>query len=153
MNIFQIGIAYIGRVFLSLIFLFSAIIEVVNWPETEQYFTTIFTRWMQVYQGDEGVSLCLANLLSWLPTILIVGIVLRFLGSLLMILGWKVRLGSVCLMVFLLAETLIVYDFWHLTGTEQTIAMTMFFKNLAIFGGLMVVLSFGKGVGRSKEVK
>ncbi len=152
MNIFQISAAYIGRVFLSVIFLFSSIIEVLNWPETEQYFTMIFTRWMHVYQGNEQVSLFMADILLWLPTILMVGVALQFLGSLLMILGWRVRLGASFLLVFLLIETGVVYDFWHLEGTEQTIAMTMFFKNLAIFGGLMVVLSFGKGSERNKKV-
>ncbi|MES2199185.1 MAG: DoxX family protein [Chlamydiota bacterium] len=150
MNIFQISAAYIGRVFLSVIFLFSSIIEVLNWPETEQYFTMIFTRWMHVYQGNEHVSLFMADILSWLPTILMVGVALQFLGSLLMILGWRVRLGASFLLLFLIVETGAVYDFWHLEGTEQTIAMTMFFKNLAIFGGLMVVLSFGKGLERKK---
>ncbi len=152
MNIFQISTAYIGRVFLSVIFLFSSIIEVLNWPETEQYFTMIFTRWMHVYQGNEQVSLLMADVLSWLPTVLMVGVALQFLGSLLMIVGWRVRLGSSFLLLFLLVETGVVYDFWHLTGTEQTIAMTMFFKNLAIFGGLMVVLAFGKGCERDKKV-
>lgn len=152
MNIFQIAVAYIGRVFLSVIFLFSSIIEVLNWAETEQYFTMIFTRWMQVYQGNETVSLFMADILAWLPTILMVGVSLQFLGSLLMIIGWRVRLGASFLLLFLLAETGVVYDFWHLTGTEQTMAMTMFFKNLAIFGGLMVVLSFGKGPGRNAKV-
>lgn len=152
MNIFQITAAYIGRVFLSVIFLFSSIIEVLNWPETEQYFTMIFTRWMHVYQGNEQVSLFMADVLSWLPTILMVGVALQFLGSLLMIVGWRVRLGATFLLLFLLIETGVVYDFWHLTGTEQTIAMTMFFKNLAIFGGLMVVLAFGKGCERDKKV-
>lgn len=151
MNIFQVGTAYLGRVFLSIIFLFSALIEVINWTETEQYFTTIFTRWMHIYQGNENMSLFMAEVLAWLPTILMVGIGLRFLGSLLMILGLKVRLGAVCLLLFLIMETYTVYDFWHLAGQDQTIAMTMFFKNLAIFGGLMVVLAFGKGPKRGKE--
>lgn len=153
MNIFQVGTAYLGRVFLSLIFLFSAMIEVLNWPETEQYFTTIFTRWMHLYQGNECVSLFLADVLGWLPTILIVGVTLRFLGALLMILSFQVRVGAVFLLLFLLAETCLVYDFWHLEGGEQTIAMMMFFKNVAIFGGLMIVLAFGKGLGKAKEVK
>jgi|GEM_PF-858376 len=153
MNIFQIGIAYLGRVFLSVVFLFSAMIEILNWAETEQYYTMIFTRWMHIYEGNQDIGLYLANLLSWLPTVLMIGIGVRVLGSILMILGWNVRLGAALLLLFVLSESLIVYDFWHLTGAEQTTAMLTFFKNLAIIGGLMVVLSFGKGIRKKQEAK
>lgn len=150
MNIFQVGVGYLGRVFLSIIFLFSALIEVWDWGATEQYYNSIFTRWMHLYQSNENMSLWLADLLPWLPTVVVVSIVLRFIGSLLMILGYKVRLGASFLFLFAVAETAVIYDFWNLMGPQQTHTMMMFFKNIAIIGGLLVVMALGKGA-KNKE--
>jgi uncharacterized membrane protein YphA (DoxX/SURF4 family) len=151
MNILQMGIGYLGRVFLSIIFLFSALVEVWDFGTTEQYYNTIFTRWLHLYQGNETMSLWLADLLSWLPTIVIVSIALRFLGSFLMVLGYRVRIGAFFLLLFAIAESLIIYDFWHLMGPEQTTTMMMFFKNISIIGGLLVVIAVGKGSGKKEK--
>lgn len=153
MRSLQIGTAYVGRVLLSLVFLFSAIVEMLNWPKTEQYFTAVFSRWMHVYQGNESVGLLMADILAWLPGILVTGICLRFLGALLMIIGWQVRLGAFCLLLFLGAETFLVYDFWHLPESEAATALVIFFKNIAVFGGLLLVLAFGKGRKESVEAQ
>lgn len=150
MNIFQAGIGYLGRVFLSIIFLFSALIEVWDWGATEQQYNAVFTKWMHIYQGNETMSLWLADLLPWLPTVVMVSIAFRFLGSLFMILGFKVRLGAFFLFIFAVGETGVMCDFWNLMGPEQTTTMMMFFKNIAIIGGLMVVMAFGKG-SKDKE--
>ena len=151
MNILQVGIGYLGRVFLSVIFLFSALVEVWDWGTTEQYYNTIFTRWMHLYQGNEAMSLWLADVLSWLPTIVITSIVLKFLGALLMILRFRVCLGAFFLWIVAFAETSLIYDFWHLAGPEQTTTMMLFFKNIAIMGGLMVVMAFGKGLRKMEK--
>jgi len=111
MGLIQSGIAYLGRVLLGVVFLFSAMIETLDWGATEQYYTMVFTRWMQVYQGDESAGWFMAHILPCLPTILIVGVIFRLLGSLLLIVNWQVRFASLLLLIFLFAETYVLYDF------------------------------------------
>jgi putative oxidoreductase len=69
------------------------------------------------------------------------------LGSIMLILGYRLGIASFLLLLYLVPYTLIVHDFWKLDNPiahrEQSIH---FMKNLAIIGAL-IVLSAGN-VGR-----
>jgi uncharacterized membrane protein YphA (DoxX/SURF4 family) len=127
------------------IFLFSALVETIDWTSTVQMTLGAGTRWVNLYHGQENMALTIASLLPWVSWFLIGALVLKFIGSLLLIIGWKVRFGAACLALFLIPVTLIMHDFWNQPGTNQSLEMIMFLKNLAILGGLMVVIAFGKG--------
>ncbi|MCS7271144.1 MAG: DoxX family protein, partial [Gemmataceae bacterium] len=49
------------------------------------------------------------------------------------------------LIVFLIPATVIFHNFWAFEGQEQQMQMIMFLKNLAILGGLLLVVGFGAG--------
>ena len=145
MNTFQVFIAFIGRVCLSLIFLLSAINEMMHWQVSEQYFLSSFSQWMNYYQANPVVTSVLTNLLPWLPIIMLVGLAFKVIGALLIIIGWKVRFGAFLLILFLVPASLLIHHFWGMTEDEKPIEVIMFLKNLSIFGGLLVLLAFGKG--------
>lgn len=152
MNIFQICIVCVGRILLSSIFLISSILEMMNWASTEQYLSEKMTRWMGSFQMGSSVPEIVSTLLPWISWILLSAIVFKVLGSILLILGWKVRLGSVLLILFLIPTTLIIHDFWSMGAQENAaLEMIMFMKNVSILGGLLVVLAFGKGSVASKS--
>jgi putative oxidoreductase len=55
--------------------------------------------------------------------------------------GYKLRWGVAALLVFLVPVTLVFHNFWAFQGELQQLQLAMFLKNLAIAGGLLVVLS------------
>ena len=67
-------------------------------------------------------------------------IALEILGGLSVLLGIKVRWGAAMLIVFLIPATLI---FHHDLSTE--LEQAMFFKNLAMLGGLLMLIQYGGG--------
>jgi putative oxidoreductase len=62
-----------------------------------------------------------------------------------LLLGCCTRLGTLALIVFLIPATVIFHDFWSVEGPEQQLQMAHFMKNLAILGGLLVVVGLGPG--------
>jgi putative oxidoreductase len=50
------------------------------------------------------------------------------------------RLGVAALIVFLIPATLIFHPFWQASGMERMGQMINFMKNLAIMGGLLIVV-------------
>ncbi|AFZ51520.1 DoxX family protein [Dactylococcopsis salina] len=76
-----------------------------------------------------------------LPALLLAGnIIFQFVGAISLLLGFKVQWGAVILIVFLIPTTLIFHDFWVDPG--ERIA---FFKNLALIGGLLLLIQTGAG--------
>lgn len=150
MNIFQVFAIYLGRFFLSSIFLISAIQEMLDWASTEQYFLMSINRWAGTFQGNEVISGFITSLFPWLPWFLLAAVVFKIVGSFLMILGFNVRLGATLLILFIVPATLIVHCFWSLPPQESALEAIMFMKNVSILGGLLVVLAFGRGKSVSK---
>jgi uncharacterized membrane protein YphA (DoxX/SURF4 family) len=123
----------------------------LDWSSTEQYFLMSMTRWMNGFQAGDFLASFLANIFPWMPWMLLVAIVLKIVGSVLLVLGCSVRLGAILLILFLVPTTWIVHGFWMLPPSDRALEMVMFVKNMSILGGLLVVLSVGKGSSFSKS--
>ncbi|MFC2049288.1 DoxX family membrane protein, partial [Chlamydiota bacterium] len=72
-------------------------------------------------------------------------ILFELVGGLLILLGWYTRIGVYILMIFLVVTTLILHGFWGIEGHERAMQISHFLKNTAIFGGLLLLLSYGPG--------
>jgi putative oxidoreductase len=72
------------------------------------------------------------------PLLLVAAMVLMAVGSAMVISGWKARLGALLLLVFLVPTTLIFHS--DVADNMQRIQL---FKNLAIMGGLLLVIDRG----------
>lgn len=81
-----------------------------------------------------------------IPLFLVVAALVEIVGGLILVFGYRTRFGALILALFLIPTTIIFHNFWDLTGAEQSAQQTMFFKNVAIFGGLLYVLCHGAGV-------
>jgi putative oxidoreductase len=74
-------------------------------------------------------------------SILVIGaIAVELLGGLSLLTGYKTRLGAFFLFLFLIPTTLI----FHTEFSDQT-QVIMFMKNLAIMGGLLLLVAYGAG--------
>ena len=113
--------APVGRLLLSAIFLLSLINKLGNFDGTVGY--------MQHMGMTFATSLFLLG-----------AIVLLTVGGLSVLLGYKAKIGATLLLVFLIPATLIFH-----TDFSQQVQMLMFMKNLAIMGGLLMVIAHGSG--------
>ena len=87
------------------------------------------------FTGFAGVAGAIAAKgLPLAPLLLVAAMALMAVGSALVISGWKVRLGVVLLLLFLVPTTLLFHG--DVADTMQRIQL---FKNLAIIGGLLLV--------------
>lgn len=122
----QRAAAPIGRVLLSGIFLMSGIGKIPAW---NQYAARM---------ENEGMVA--------VPLFLAAAILFEVLGGLSVLLGLWARLGAAALLVFLVPTTLIFHDFWtYVDPGERQAQMMHFVKNLAIMGGLLMVVAQGAG--------
>ena len=110
----------LGRIFLSLIFLMAAVNQIVNFAGTQQYMASF---------GMPATGF-----------LLICAILLELSGSVLLILGYRLRWGVALLILFLIPATLIFH-----TKFSDPFQIIQFEKNLAILGGLLVLYGFGPG--------
>lgn len=75
---------------------------------------------------------------------LIAAIALLIAGSLMIIIGYKGRIGALLLLVFLGLATFYFHDFWNNEETRDT-EILHFMKNLSIAGALVFILGNGSG--------
>src|SRR5262245_20853809 len=114
-----------GRILLAPIFLLSGVMKIRNWPKTAES------------MANEGMIA--------VPVFLFMAIVFEIGGGLLVLLGFKARLGAAALVVFLIPATLIFHDFWTFQSPARESQMQHFMKNLTIMGGLLTLAAAGAG--------
>lgn len=117
-------IAFIGRLLFSAIFILSAIGH--------------FTATGIEYAASQGVPYpVIAVPLSGL---------IALIGGLSILLGYKARWGAWLIVLFLLPVTFMMHDFWNVADPAMTnIQQAMFFKNLSMIGGALLIAYFGSG--------
>lgn len=152
MNKWQKTLTFLGRIFISLFFILSAIHKSFQWQETEHSLTNVLLNWQSFSSFWMPLQNFFTTLLEWVPALLIFLLSIQLLGGLLIFFGLKVRWGAFLLILFLISTTLLFHHFWFLNGSQRDDELILFLKNLAIIGGLLYVLSFGsKGCGKPKS--
>lgn len=94
----------------------------------------------------EGTSGYFASL--GLPVVAVVVwlvIAVEILGGLALILGYKTRLVAIGLAIFTILASIVGHPFWAAPVDAAFIAQLLFFKNIAVTGGLLVLASSGAG--------
>lgn len=118
----------IGRIFLSAIFIFEALDTAFFTPQTKE-------------------TMAAHGLTANQDLLLFIAVFLLFVGGLMVLFGYRSTLGAVMLLIYWVPVTFMVHDFWNCDKSselrEQSI---LFMKNIAIIGGLLMLV--GKGSGR-----
>jgi putative oxidoreductase len=81
----------------------------------------------------------------WIPFFLWSAAAVELGGGLLLLLGYKTRLGALLLFLFLIPVTLTFHNWWTYPPAEQKVQMLFFLHNLTLLGGLLLVITFGPG--------
>ncbi len=120
----------LARVFLTAIFFKAAFGKITNFSGTQKFMAS---------KGMPVTGLLLAGAIVFLVA-----------GGLSVLLGYRTRLGSLLLIIFIVPTTLIFH-----TDFSIKVQMIMFMKNASIMGGLLMVMAFGPGAisldGRSSR--
>ena len=86
-----------------------------------------------------------ASGLPW-PTLLhLVTVVVQLGGGFSLLLGIEPRLGALLLLLFLIPVTVMYHPFWKRSGADLVTEADHFLSNLAIIGGLLVIVALGSG--------
>jgi putative oxidoreductase len=135
----------LGRICLSLLFICLVANQIFNWDQTLQSFDKSVSDWI-VHPGiPDQVQKVFNLLLSYSSLIMILAAVFAGLGGLSVLLGYKVRLGAILLILFLIPATIVMHAFWMYDGSMREEQMMMFLRNISILGGLFILASSGGG--------
>lgn len=101
-----------ARICLSLIFIYGSVNNITGFAQT--------------LQGLQEMGLPI-------PILLLLGnIVFQIFGVISLLLGWKIRLGAIALIVFLIPTTLVFHAFWN-----DPSELIPFLKNVGLIGGVV----------------
>ncbi len=114
----------IGRFFLSLIFFFEAYDSIVFSRQTKETMTAYGLTWNQ-------------DLLLYATIFALV------IGATLVLIGYYANLGAVLLLLYWVPVTFIVFSFWNDPVEVRRLQSIMFMKNIAIVGGLLMLMVNG----------
>jgi putative oxidoreductase len=119
------GMALLGRVLLSLIFVISGAKKIGAFAGTAGYI------------ASKGLPA--AEILTALTIAVELG------GGLLLLVGLKARWAALALGIFSILAGVFFHNFWTMTGPEAMNNQIHFMKNLSIAGGMFMVVAFGPG--------
>ena len=115
----------LGRIAIAVLFLPAGLNKMMALEGTTGYFASL--------------GLPAVTLLVW------VVIAIEVLGGLALILGYHTRFTAVGLALFTILASIAGHAFWAAPADAAFIAQLLFFKNVAVTGGLLVLASSGAG--------
>lgn len=116
----------IGRICLSLIFLYEAYDSIKYFNTTKRTMTDYGLEWQQDFMLLGAISLLV-------------------LGGVCVLIGFKSSFGAILLLLYLIPVTFTLYSFWDDPMPIRRINSLHFMKNLAIMGGLLIISVNGSG--------
>jgi len=120
------GTLLVGRILLGLIFAFSGFHKLTALGETAAQIAAHGIPAAHVMAAVAGCA--------------------ELAGGVALILGLLSRVAAIGLIVFMIPTTLMFHNFWAYSGNDFQVQMVNFMKNLAIIGGLALMV--GSGAGR-----
>jgi putative oxidoreductase len=115
----------VGRILLSCIFVAIGVGKIVGWAGFYQYMD--------------------AKQLIAIPVLLTLSIGVELVLGSLVLIGWRARSSAFALLVYLIPVTAVFHDFWAMQDVRAQIELINFLKNIAIMGGLLLIVAFGPG--------
>lgn len=139
-----------ARIFLSAIFLVSGINKIIYWNEAEKQFMRVIGDWQAYTAASGAFQAFFSAVVIWAPMILMLATFIEILGALLLLFGIKEKLGACLLAIFLIPITVLMQHFWFAEGSQSELQLSLFLRDLAVLGGLLIVVLHG-GHGNSSQ--
>lgn len=139
----RVASTVLARFLLSAIFLTAGVHKIFHWHETETGLLNALCDWQGALANSPSAQECFGFLAPWTPLLLLVATLFELIGALLLLLGVREKLGATLLILVLVPATFVFHQFWFLDSAVRELQQAMFLKNLAILGGLILVLLHG----------
>jgi len=117
----------VARLLICGIFAQGALGKIMGWQGQAQYMAS---RGMQP---------------TTIPALLGIALVIEAVGVLCLVVGWQARVAAFIMFLYLGAVSVMLHNFWTLTGMSAGVMQTQFMKNVAIMGGLLMISAYGAG--------
>ena len=124
-NTLQNPLALAGRLLLALLFLPAGIGKITGFAGTVGYISS--------------VGLPMPQLAA------VLALTVEILGGLALIAGFGTRLAALVLALFTLVASFFFHNFWSVPADQQLMQQLLFFKNIAVTGGLLTLAAWGAG--------
>lgn len=116
----------LGRIFISLIFFWEAYDSIAFFDSVQRTMTNYGITWNQDF-------------------LLVTVIIFLIIGGLFILIGYRASLGAILLLIYWIPVTFMVYSFWNDPVSERRMQSILFMKNMAIIGGLLMIVVNGAG--------
>ena len=123
----QDALALLGRILLAALFVPAGFGKISGFEGTVGYI------------GSVGLPLPALGAIAAIMVELGLGLLL------LLLLGFKTRISAIVLAVFTVAAAVFFHNYWALPADKAFVNQLMFWKNIAIAGGLLAFAAFGAG--------
>lgn len=114
----------IGRILVGLFFFYEAFDTMVFYDQTSVTLTQYGITWAQ-------------------DVLIVSSIIFLLLGAMMVISGYYASIGALMLFVYWFVFTLVVYSFWDESGLTKTLQIKFFMRNMALCGGLLILVANG----------
>ena len=74
-----------------------------------------------------------------------IGMLIEILGGLAILVGWKTRWVALILGFFTLVASFFFHNFWSVPADAAMVQQLLFWKNIAVVGGLLGYAAHGAG--------
>lgn len=124
-NSSQNTFALVGRILMAMLFIPAGFGKLTGFAGTVGYAASVGLPLPQI-----GVAAAL---------------VIELAGGIALLLGWKARCAALILAFFTLVASFFFHAYWSLPPEQAMVQQLLFFKNVAVVGGLLAFAAFGAG--------
>ena len=124
-NALQNPVSLVGRILLAALFLPAGIGKLTGFAGTVGYITSVGLPLPQVAAA--------------------IALVVEIVGGIALITGFGTRFAALALAVFTVVASIFFHNYWAAPAEQQMIQQLMFFKNIAVVGGLLTLAAWGAG--------
>ncbi len=116
---------FAARLLISAIFVQGALGKITGWSGQAEY------------MASHGMR--------FIPPLLAAALVIEVLGTVALLTGYQARAAAFAMFLYLGIVSVMLHNFWALSGMSAGANQTAFMKNLGIMGGLLLISAFGPG--------
>jgi putative oxidoreductase len=124
-NALQNPLALTGRLLLALLFLPAGIGKITGFAGTVGYISSVGLPMPQVAA--------------------IIALTVEIVGGVALLAGFGTRLAALALALFTLVASFFFHAYWAVPADQQFMQQLLFFKNIAVVGGLLTLAAWGAG--------